>query len=111
MLPYVRAACLSAVTNASRTNLMDLSTLNWHSPFLELFKAPPGIMPRIVSNAEVYGHVAEGPLKGVPIAGESQQNASRQLMTMAAVSRALLTGVVSEIGNLVMCATNRCGMV
>lgn len=26
-------------------------------------------MPRIASNAEVYGHVAEGPLKGVPIAG------------------------------------------
>jgi glycerol kinase len=61
---------MSAVTNASRTNLMDLSTLNWHAPFLELFKAPPGIMPRIVSNAEVYGRVAEGPLKHVPIAGE-----------------------------------------
>ncbi len=58
-----------AVTNASRTNLMDLSTLNWHTPFLELFKAPLSIMPRIASNAEVYGHVAEGPLKGVPIAG------------------------------------------
>lgn len=66
----VVAVCMSAVTNASRTNLMDLSTLNWHAPFLELFKAPPGIMPRIVSNAEVYGHVAEGPLKDVPIAGE-----------------------------------------
>jgi glycerol kinase len=48
---------------------MDLSTLNWHDPFLSLFKMPPAIMPRIVSNAEVYGHVAEGPLKGVPIAG------------------------------------------
>lgn len=63
-----------AVTNASRTNLMDLSTLNWHEPFLQLFKIPPGIMPRIVSNAEVYGHVAEGPLKGVPIAGKQQQS-------------------------------------
>lgn len=58
-----------AVTNASRTNLMDLSTLNWHTPFLSLFRMPPGIMPRIASNAEVYGHVAEGPLAGVPIAG------------------------------------------
>lgn len=48
---------------------MDLSTLQWHAPFLQLFKAPLAIMPRIASNAEVYGHVAEGPLKGVPIAG------------------------------------------
>jgi glycerol kinase len=50
---------------------MDLSTLDWHTPFLELFKAPAAIMPRIVSNAEVYGHVKEGPLQGVPISGEA----------------------------------------
>jgi glycerol kinase len=75
LLPVSAAAAAAAivagsvVTNASRTNLMDLSTLNWHEPFLQLFKIPPGIMPLIVSNAEVYGHVAEGPFKGVPIAG------------------------------------------
>lgn len=61
--------CL-AVTNASRTNLMDIATCTWHLPFLELFKAMPEMMPRIASNAEVYGWVAEGPLAGVPIAGE-----------------------------------------
>lgn len=60
---------LPAVTNASRTTLMELATLSWHHPTLQLFKAPPGIMPRIASNAEVYGHVAEGPLAGVPISG------------------------------------------
>eukprot|EP00775_Hariotina_reticulata_P008276 gene8276-8463_t len=57
------------VTNASRTNLMEISTRTWHLPFLELFKATPEMMPRIASNAEVYGRVAEGPLAGVPIAG------------------------------------------
>ncbi|KAF8063674.1 hypothetical protein HT031_003529 [Scenedesmus sp. PABB004] len=57
------------VTNASRTNLMDLATLSWHGPALELFGAPLGIMPRIASNAEVYGAVAAGRLAGVPIAG------------------------------------------
>jgi hypothetical protein len=32
--------------------------------------ATPEMMPRIASNAEVYGQVAQGPLAGVPIAGE-----------------------------------------
>ncbi|KAF6261584.1 hypothetical protein COO60DRAFT_1268650 [Scenedesmus sp. NREL 46B-D3] len=57
------------VTNASRTNLMELASLSWHGPTLALFGAPPAMMPRIASNAEVYGHVAAGPLAGVPIAG------------------------------------------
>lgn len=65
------AAAAAAVTNASRTNLMELTTLSWHEPFLDLFKLKLSAMPRIVSNAEVYGHVAEGPLVGVPIAGRS----------------------------------------
>lgn len=57
------------VTNASRTMLMDLATCQWHEPFLELFHMPKSALPKIVSNAEVYGHVAMGPLTGVPIAG------------------------------------------
>lgn len=58
-----------AVTNASRTMLMSLETCDWHKPFLELFRVPLSALPRIVSNSEVYGHVAEGPLRGVPVAG------------------------------------------
>ena len=49
--------------------MMDLSTFQWHAPFLPLFDMPLDALPRIVSNAEVYGHVAEGPLTGVPISG------------------------------------------
>jgi glycerol kinase len=48
---------------------MDLATLQWHQPFVELFKMTPAMLPRIVSNAEVYGHVAAGPMQGVPISG------------------------------------------
>ncbi len=48
---------------------MDLRTCQWHQPYLDLFKARRDSLPRIVSNAEVYGHVKEGPLAGVPIAG------------------------------------------
>jgi glycerol kinase len=62
----------AAVTNAARTNLMELSSLFWHGPTLQLFGAPAAMLPRIASNAEVYGHVAAGPLAGVPISGEQQ---------------------------------------
>lgn len=48
---------------------MDLRTCQWHQPYLDLFKVRHSSLPRIVSNAEVYGHVREGPLAGVPIAG------------------------------------------
>jgi glycerol kinase len=48
---------------------MDLRTCSWHQPFLQLFQMQRSSLPRIVSNAEVYGSVREGPLAGVPIAG------------------------------------------
>jgi glycerol kinase len=35
------------------------------------FGVPMNVLPKICSSAEVYGHVFEGPLKGVPIAGVS----------------------------------------
>jgi glycerol kinase len=30
---------------------------------------PTNILPNIRSSSEIYGHIAEGPMKGVPIAG------------------------------------------
>lgn len=46
---------ITDVSNASRTNLMDLRTLSWHEPTLRLFGVPPAMLPQIRSNAEVYG--------------------------------------------------------
>jgi glycerol kinase len=57
------------VTNASRTQLMDLATLQWDLEILGIFGIPPAMLPRIASSSEVYGHVAAGPLAGVPLAG------------------------------------------
>ncbi|WP_374310624.1 glycerol kinase GlpK [Methylocella sp.] len=56
------------VTNASRTQLMDLATLSWDDDLLELFGAPRACLPRIVSSSEIYG-AARAPLAGAPIAG------------------------------------------
>jgi glycerol kinase len=56
------------VTNASRTMLMDLRTLDWHQPSLELMGIPRTLLPEIRASGEVYGEVAIGALRGCPIA-------------------------------------------
>jgi len=55
------------VTNASRTQLMDLSSLTWDPSLLELLAIPAGMLPEIRSSSEVYGR-ATGGLAGVPVA-------------------------------------------
>ena len=57
------------VTNASRTQLMDLRTLSWDKEILEAFAIPQAMLPRIRSSSEVYGDANESAVKGVPIAG------------------------------------------
>src|SRR5881296_703599 len=57
------------VTNASRTQLMNLETLAWDQELLDVFGIPEAMLPKICSSSEVYGEVKEGPLSGVPIAG------------------------------------------
>lgn len=57
------------VTNASRTMLMNIETLNWDPVLLHFFELPASILPDIKSSSEVYGCISGGPLMGVPIAG------------------------------------------
>jgi len=56
------------VTNASRTQLMDLATLDWDADMLDAFEIPRACLPEIRSSSEVYG-TARGVLAGVPVAG------------------------------------------
>jgi len=60
---------LTDVTNASRTMLMDLETLDWHEPSLELMGIPRAMLPEIRSSSEVYGEVSHSAAAGAPIAG------------------------------------------
>ncbi|WP_395372470.1 glycerol kinase GlpK [Streptomyces tubercidicus] len=55
------------VTNAGRTMLMNLSTLQWDPAILSAMNVPAAILPEIRSSAEVYG-TAVGQLQGVPVA-------------------------------------------
>ena len=56
------------VTNASRTMLMDLETLDWDDEILEIFEIPKSVLPRIVPSVGVIGR-GRGVLDGVPVAG------------------------------------------
>lgn len=56
------------VTNASRTLLMDLRTLDWDDALLTAFGVPRALLPEIRSSSEVYGETV-APLTGVPVAG------------------------------------------
>ncbi|KAH7922318.1 glycerol kinase [Leucogyrophana mollusca] len=60
---------VSEVTNASRTLLLNLTTLKWDERLLKFFGFRPSILPKLVSSSEVYGHLAVGPLEGTPIGG------------------------------------------
>ena len=60
---------LTDVTNASRTQLMNLSTLDWDPEILTVFQIPRALLPRIVSSSEVYGEATLDSIAGVKIAG------------------------------------------
>lgn len=55
------------VTNASRTMLMNIESLQWDPHLLNFFDLPFSILPKIMSSADYYGEIKEGCLKGIPI--------------------------------------------
>ncbi|MFP5368523.1 MAG: FGGY family carbohydrate kinase, partial [Actinomycetes bacterium] len=58
------------VTNASRTLLMDLQTLDWSDEMLALWNIPRSMMPEIRSSSDVVGELAlPGTARELPIAG------------------------------------------
>ncbi|MBA3944805.1 MAG: glycerol kinase GlpK [Herpetosiphonaceae bacterium] len=57
------------VTNASRTMLMDLKTLQWDEEICKTMRIPKQMLPAIRSSSEMYG-TARGVLAGIPVAGD-----------------------------------------
>ncbi len=58
------------VTNASRTQLMNLKTMQWDGEILEDFRIPIQLLPKIVSSSEVYGSAKLSAVAGVAIASD-----------------------------------------
>jgi glycerol kinase len=65
---HLTGAHVTDVTNASRTQLMNIATLDWDDVLLTAFGIPRSILPSIVASSAIYG-LARGVLEGVPIAG------------------------------------------
>ena len=59
---------ITDVTNASRTMLMDLQTLDWDTEILNIFNIPRAMLPEIRSSSEIFG-TAVDPYAGLSIAG------------------------------------------
>jgi glycerol kinase len=57
------------VTNASRTMMMSLETLDWDDEILGILGVPRAMLPEIRASSEVYGE-ATGDLAGIPVAGD-----------------------------------------
>eukprot|EP00039_Didymoeca_costata_P006118 m.87616 g.87616 ORF g.87616 m.87616 type:complete len:561 (-) comp13119_c0_seq2:75-1757(-) len=60
---------ITDVTNASRTLLMNLSTLSWDPTLLNFFGINKDILPEIRSSSEIYGRMQKGPFTGVHLSG------------------------------------------
>lgn len=60
---------ITDVTNASRTQLMNLESLSWDEEMLAAFGIPQAMLPKIRSSSEVYGWARESSIKDVAIAG------------------------------------------
>ncbi len=60
------------VTNASRTMLMDLRTLQWDKEICQIMGIPMQMLPEIHPSSQVYGYTkADGPFGGIiPVAGD-----------------------------------------
>jgi len=58
------------VTNASRTLLMNLATLDWDDELLSIVGVPRSMLPTIKASSEVYGSAKGEPLAGIPVAGD-----------------------------------------
>jgi glycerol kinase len=57
------------VTNASRTMMMSLETLDWDDEILGILGVPRAMLPEIKASSEVYGE-AKGDLEGISVAGD-----------------------------------------
>ncbi len=73
------------VSNASRTMLFNINTLEWDQELLDLFRIPRSMMPEVKSSSEVYGHTKttifahKVPIAG--IAGDQQAALFGQMCT------------------------------
>ncbi|WP_157207152.1 glycerol kinase GlpK [Mariniflexile maritimum] len=76
---------ITDVTNASRTMLFNINTMDWDDELLELLTIPKSMLPEVKQSSEIYGHTkstfydANIPISG--IAGDQQAALFGQMCT------------------------------
>ncbi len=60
---------LTDVTNASRTQLMNIKEMAWDEEILNTLNIPKAMLPAIEPSSKVYGHISSEVMQGVPLAG------------------------------------------
>ncbi len=100
------------VSNASRTMLFSLDTLDWDDDLLALLNIPRNMLPLVRSNSEVYGYATAIGMPDVPIAGMAgdQQAAlfGQQCVKEGMVKNTYGTGcfMLMNTGNKVVASNN-----
>src|SRR5258708_17973850 len=62
-------AHVTDVTNASRTQLLNLTTLDWDAELLAAFRIPRAVLAKVSPTSELYGETTLSPTTGVPFPG------------------------------------------
>jgi glycerol kinase len=76
-------------SNASRTMLMNLETLDWDDGLLDAIGVPRSMVPEVRPSSAVYGEIKDGPFAGVQVAGDlGDQQAATFGQTCFAVGEA-----------------------
>ncbi|HLN21819.1 MAG TPA: glycerol kinase GlpK [Bacteroidales bacterium] len=60
---------ITDVSNASRTMLFDIHTLQWDDELLKIFNVPSSMLPEVRQSSEVYGNTSGLFSTGIPISG------------------------------------------
>ncbi len=60
---------LTDVTNASRTQLMNIQTMTWDDEILKKLNIPKAMLPQIMPSSKIYGKIKSEPMRGVSLAG------------------------------------------
>ncbi|WP_185870655.1 glycerol kinase GlpK [Blattabacterium cuenoti] len=73
------------VTNASRTMLFNIHTLNWDQELIDLFDIPKTMLPEVKSSSEIFGyttgHILSHKIPISGIAGDQQASLFGQMCT------------------------------
>lgn len=105
---------ITDVSNASRTLLLNIHTLEWDQELLDIFEIPASMLPTVCSSSEIYGYTSEDissvqiPIAG--IAGDQQAALFGQLCTKKGmVKNTYGTGcfLLMNIGNRPVISNNK----